>query len=95
MSVATREATIACEGALARGSGTPSSGSGALEQLPITWASRTERPDDTTYDRRGSAGCGGRVDGVVGIARADRAEARRERGAAIVVSDLSELLEGP
>ena len=60
MSVATREATIACEGALARGSGTPSSGSGALEQLPIRWA-----------------------------------EARRERGAAIVVSDLSDLLEAP
>jgi lipoyl-dependent peroxiredoxin len=50
MSVATHEATIACEGALARGSGTPSSGSGALEQLPIIWASRTEQPDAKTYE---------------------------------------------
>jgi lipoyl-dependent peroxiredoxin len=48
MPIATREAGIVWEGALASGSGTLSSGCGALEQLPITWASRTERPDGKT-----------------------------------------------
>lgn len=47
MPIATREATIIWEGPLSSGSGTVSSGSGALE-LPVTWASRTERPDGKT-----------------------------------------------
>jgi len=45
MPIATREAQIVWEGALASGTGTVSSGSTALGALPVTWASRTERPD--------------------------------------------------
>jgi lipoyl-dependent peroxiredoxin len=48
MSIATRQAEIVWEGPLASGAGTLSSGSGALGQLPVTWASRTERPDGRT-----------------------------------------------
>lgn len=48
MPIATREAEIVWEGALASGTGTVSSGSGALGALPVTWASRTERPDGKT-----------------------------------------------
>ena len=48
MPIATRTAEIVWEGALASGSGTVSSGSGALGELPVTWASRTERPDGKT-----------------------------------------------
>jgi lipoyl-dependent peroxiredoxin len=48
MPIATREAEIVWEGPLASGAGTLSSGSGALAQLPVTWASRTERPDGKT-----------------------------------------------
>jgi osmotically inducible protein OsmC len=48
MSIATREAQIVWEGSLASGAGTVSSGSGALGKLPVTWASRTERPDGKT-----------------------------------------------
>jgi lipoyl-dependent peroxiredoxin len=48
MPIATREAEIVWEGPLASGTGTLSSGSGALGQLPVTWASRTERPDGKT-----------------------------------------------
>ncbi len=48
MSIATRQAEIVWEGPLASGTGTLSSGSGALSQLPVTWASRTERPDGKT-----------------------------------------------
>lgn len=48
MPIATREAEIIWEGSLATGAGTVSSGSGALNQLPVTWASRTERPDGKT-----------------------------------------------
>jgi lipoyl-dependent peroxiredoxin len=48
MPIATRAAEIVWEGALASGTGTLSSGSGALGQLPVTWASRTERPDGKT-----------------------------------------------
>ena len=39
---------IVWDGALARGAGTLTSGSGALDELPVTWASRTERPDGKT-----------------------------------------------
>jgi lipoyl-dependent peroxiredoxin len=45
---ARREAETIWEGPLARGTGTVTSGSGALEQLTVTWASRTERPDGKT-----------------------------------------------
>lgn len=48
MSIATREAEIIWEGSLASGTGTLSSGSGALGVLPVTWASRTEQPDGKT-----------------------------------------------
>jgi osmotically inducible protein OsmC len=48
MPVALREAEVVWEGALARGTGTLTSGSGALDQLAVTWASRTERPDGKT-----------------------------------------------
>jgi lipoyl-dependent peroxiredoxin len=48
MPIATREAEIVWEGPLASGTGTVSSGSGALGALPVTWAARTERPDGKT-----------------------------------------------
>jgi lipoyl-dependent peroxiredoxin len=48
MPLALREAEILWEGPLARGAGTLTSGSGALDQLAVTWASRTERPDGKT-----------------------------------------------
>src|SRR5919198_2309606 len=48
MPVALRTAEIVWDGALARGAGTLTSGSGALDELPVTWASRTERPDGKT-----------------------------------------------
>ena len=48
MPIATREAQIVWEGPLASGTGTVTSGSGAIGQLPVTWASRTERPDGRT-----------------------------------------------
>jgi osmotically inducible protein OsmC len=48
MPIARREAEIIWEGPLARGTGTLSTGSGALEQLAVTWASRTEQPDGKT-----------------------------------------------
>lgn len=48
MPIATREAQIVWEGPLASGAGTVSGGSGALDGLPVTWASRTERPDGKT-----------------------------------------------
>ncbi len=48
MPIATREAEVVWEGALASGTGTVSSGGGALGALPVTWASRTERADGKT-----------------------------------------------
>ena len=48
MPFARREAEIIWEGPLARGTGTLTSGSGALDELAVTWASRTERPDGRT-----------------------------------------------
>ena len=48
MPIARREAEIVWEGALARGTGTLTSGSGALDELAVTWASRTEQPDGKT-----------------------------------------------
>jgi osmotically inducible protein OsmC len=48
MPLARREAETLWEGSLARGAGKLTSGSGALDQLPVTWASRTERPNGRT-----------------------------------------------
>jgi len=48
MPIALRTAEIHWDGPLARGTGTLTSGSGALDQLAVTWASRTERPDGKT-----------------------------------------------
>jgi osmotically inducible protein OsmC len=48
MPIATRQAEIVWEGPLASGTGTLSSGTRALGELPVTWASRTERPDGKT-----------------------------------------------
>src|SRR4051812_10280493 len=48
MPIAVRNAQIAWDGALARGAGTLTSGSGALDELAVTWASRTGRPDGKT-----------------------------------------------
>lgn len=48
MAIATRTAEIVWAGPLASGNGTVSGASGALDQLPVTWASRTERPDGKT-----------------------------------------------
>ena len=47
--MADRRADVVWEGSLMEGSGTiVSTGSGALPELPITWASRTESPDGRT-----------------------------------------------
>ena len=48
MPIARREAEIIWEGPLGGGTGTLTSGSGALDELAVTWASRTERPDGRT-----------------------------------------------
>jgi osmotically inducible protein OsmC len=48
MPIARREAETLWEGPLARGIGTLTSASGALEQLAVTWAARTEQPDGKT-----------------------------------------------
>jgi osmotically inducible protein OsmC len=48
MAIAERSAQTTWRGDLASGSGTTSSGSGALGELPVTWASRTERSDGRT-----------------------------------------------
>jgi lipoyl-dependent peroxiredoxin len=45
MPIARREAEIVWEGPLATGTGTVRSASGALGELPVTWASRTDRAD--------------------------------------------------
>ena len=48
MPVALREAEVIWEGPLPSGTGTLTTGSRALDQLAVTWASRTERPDGRT-----------------------------------------------
>jgi lipoyl-dependent peroxiredoxin len=48
MPIARREAETLWQGPLARGTGTLTTASGALEQLAVTWASRTDRPDGKT-----------------------------------------------
>lgn len=46
--MAERRATVVWEGTLPQGSGTITSGSGALTETPVTWASRIEQPDGKT-----------------------------------------------
>ena len=46
--MADRRATVIWEGSLTEGRGTISSGSGALKDLPATWASRVEQSDAKT-----------------------------------------------
>jgi lipoyl-dependent peroxiredoxin len=48
MPMAERNATTAWDGDLAHGNGTISAGSGALGELAVTWASRTERSEGKT-----------------------------------------------
>ena len=48
MAIAERSAQTTWTGSLAKGDGTLTSGSGALGELPVTWASRTERSDGRT-----------------------------------------------
>jgi osmotically inducible protein OsmC len=48
MPVAVREAEVIWEGPLGSGTGTLTSTSAALDQLAVTWASRTEQPDGKT-----------------------------------------------
>lgn len=48
MSQAERRAHVEWEGNLPSGRGTFTVGSGALEDFPVTWASRVERPDGKT-----------------------------------------------
>ena len=48
MPIAERSATTTWKGSLAKGGGTLASGSGALGELPVTWASRTERSEGRT-----------------------------------------------
>ncbi len=48
MAVAERRAEVAWEGNLARGNGKFTVGSGAMGEMSVTWASRTERPDGKT-----------------------------------------------
>ena len=48
MPIATRSAEVQWDGPLARGSGVLSSGSNALQDLPVTWAARTEAPEGKT-----------------------------------------------
>ena len=48
MAIAERTAQTTREGALGSGQGTIRGTSGALDGLPVTWASRTERPDGKT-----------------------------------------------
>lgn len=48
MAIADRTASTTWQGSLAQGSGTITSGSGALGELPVTWAARTEQPGGKT-----------------------------------------------
>lgn len=48
MAIAVRTAETTWEGPLASGSGTIHPASGALGELPVTWMSRTEKPDGET-----------------------------------------------
>jgi lipoyl-dependent peroxiredoxin len=46
--MAERQATVIWEGTLTEGNGTISTGSGAISNTPVTWASRVEAPSGKT-----------------------------------------------
>src|ERR1700716_3532036 len=48
MAIAERTATTAWDGDLAHGNGVVTGASGGLGELPVTWASRTQRSDGKT-----------------------------------------------
>lgn len=48
MALAERRAEVTWTGTLQEGGGTLSAGSGALSNMPVTWASRTEQPGGKT-----------------------------------------------
>jgi osmotically inducible protein OsmC len=48
MAMAERRAEVVWEGNLPRGNGKFTVGSGATGEIPVTWGSRTERPDGKT-----------------------------------------------
>jgi lipoyl-dependent peroxiredoxin len=48
MALAERRAEVVREGDLLRGGGKFTIGSGAMGEMPVIWASRTERPDGKT-----------------------------------------------
>jgi osmotically inducible protein OsmC len=48
MAIADRRATTQWQGTLAAGDGTVSGGSGAITELPVDWAARTEEPGGKT-----------------------------------------------
>jgi osmotically inducible protein OsmC len=48
MATAERRAEVVWEGNLPRGTGKFTVGSGAMGEMPVTWASRIERPDGKT-----------------------------------------------
>ena len=48
MPIATRNAEVTWDGSLAGGRGVLRSGSHALQDLPVTWAARTETPEGKT-----------------------------------------------
>jgi osmotically inducible protein OsmC len=48
MPIATQNAEVTWDGSLARGRGVLSSASHALQDLPVTWAARTETPEGKT-----------------------------------------------
>ena len=48
MAVAERRAEVVWEGDLASGGGKFTVGSGTMGEMPVTWGSRTERPDKTS-----------------------------------------------
>jgi lipoyl-dependent peroxiredoxin len=48
MPIAERRADVVWEGTLFEGAGQLSTGSGIIQNLPVTWAARTERPNGKT-----------------------------------------------
>ena len=89
MAMADRTANTVWEGGLAKGNGTLSLKSGATDDLPVTWASRTERSDGKTSP--GGAHRGGAflvlLDGALARARRGRHEPERLDVTATVTLD--------
>jgi osmotically inducible protein OsmC len=95
MPLALREAEILWEGPLARGAGTLTSGSGALDQLPVTWASRTERPDGRTSPEELIAGAHASCFAMALALVLDENKTPPEGLAVSAVCTLDELAGGP